>query len=125
MIFLMEEASWVIEEEIFLKKLLCKWPKADLERPSSVEPSYQFTWSTLAESSGVFGTMSNDKQSIRLDGHFHETAEFAVWFQQQYAEQDFWLMNESGDGYIKLRGKTEEQVLAALLADPFPIEKPT
>lgn len=123
-IFPMEKTQWSVDEKTLLSKLLQQWPRARIERPTSRNPSYVFAWSTLTTNSGIYGSLNEGAQTIRLDGHPEEQAEFAVWFQKQHPEQILWLADECFDFYIKLPGKTVEQILTALISDNVESDDP-
>lgn len=123
-IFPIQKSSWSVNENTFLPKLLKRWAQARVERPSNPEASYQFAWSTLTPTTGIYGSVGRDGKSVRLDGHFQETAEFAVWFQQQYPKQQLALADESANFWLKLQDKTVEQVLTALTSEDFEGDDP-
>lgn len=123
-IFPVKKSYWSVDEVSFTVKLLQKWPQAVLEKPTNPEASYLLTWDTLSENKGIYGSLSQDRKRIRLDGHFQESAEFAVWFQQQYPEQEMMLADESANFYIRLPGKTVKDVLTAMTTDGFEGDDP-
>lgn len=110
-IFLGEKTSWFLEEEMLFQKLLKKWPKARIEKSISKQPLTQLTWDTLTETSGIYGSLGDDGKTLRIEGYPKELAEFMVWFQKEYPEQNFWVTDKSFDYHIRLTEKMDANLI--------------
>ena len=108
------KTDWYIEPEALTNALKKRWPQVNIEWIDNPKREYFLEWTIVhKDGSTKHGLLAKGFQSIVLRRMgLEESAEFAIWFQEQHPETDNLVyLDEEGSFVVRLKGHTVEEIV--------------